>query len=87
MANEIIQVTSENGEGVFTVAPFVQASGKPAVAIVIKKNAPGVIDALLDGQPAIAALIDENQGSNGPWVIGDLLVQNWEKAKELAGKK
>lgn len=66
---------------------MVQPNGTPAVAIIIKKDVQGVVEALLDGQPAIAAIIGEDQASNGPWVLGDLLVQNWEAAKKMTGRK
>jgi hypothetical protein len=87
MSAPFVQATTPDGTGVLTVAPYVQPNGQPAVAIIIKKDVHGVVDALLDGQPAIAVIISEDQGSNGPWVLGDLLIQNWEKAKEMAGKK
>ena len=70
-----------------TVVPYVQPDGHPSVMIIVKKNATGVIDTTLDGEAALGMSITEDQNGNGPWVLGDLLVTAWQKAKEMVGKK
>jgi hypothetical protein len=81
-----LDAKSPDGASVVAVAPYVRPDGQPGVVIIVKKNADGVFDTTLDGQPAIALILGENESGNAPWTIGDLLVENWEKAKKLAGK-
>lgn len=85
MAN-LLDVKSPNGTSVLAVAPYVLPNGQPAVAVIIRTQVDGVVDATLDGHPAIAAIVTEDAGGNGPWNIGDLLVRSWEEAKKRAGK-
>jgi hypothetical protein len=75
-----------NGSSILAVAPYVKPNGEPAVIMFIKKSANGVFDSTLDGEPALAVVLGEDAGSNGPWVLGDLFVQHWEEAKKLAHK-
>ena len=78
---------SPDGNSIIAVVPYVQPNGEPSVMVIVKKEAAGVFDTTLDGRPALAFSLGENQTGNAPWTVGDLLVDNWEKAKKLAGKK
>ena len=81
-----LDAKSPNGESILAVAPYVGPDGQPAVVVIIKKNAAGVFDSTLDGEPALALVLGENEARNAPWTVGDLLVDNWEKAKKLVGR-
>jgi hypothetical protein len=81
-----VNAKSTDGKSVIGISPYVQANGEPAVLVLIKKNANGVYDSTLDGQPALALVVSEDPTGNGPWNLGDLMVQNWEAAKKLARK-
>ena len=80
---------SADGKSVIAVVPYVKPNGEPAVLVIVKKNAEGVFDSTLDGQPALAlALGEDPPGSgNAPWELGHHLAERWEEAKKLAGRK
>ncbi len=77
---------SPDGNSIIAVVPFVKPDGEPSVMVIVKKQANGVFDTTLDGQPAFGFSLGENETGNAPWTVGDLLVDNWEKAKKLARK-
>ena len=54
--------------------------------VIVKKEATGVFETTLDGEPAFAIALTEDEHGNGPWTVGDLLVSKWEQAKKLVGK-
>jgi hypothetical protein len=81
-----LDAKSPDGASVLVVIPYVTADGVPNVVVYIKKNAAGVFDATLDGQPALAIVLGENESGNAPWTVGDLLVDSWQKAKKLVGR-
>jgi hypothetical protein len=71
-----------------TVFPSVNTKGEATLVIILKRQGNGIFDTTLDGEPAIAcALSEDATGSNAPWIFGDLIIENWEKAKKLAEKK
>jgi len=45
---------SADGKSVIAVVPYVKPNGEPAVLVIVKRNADGVFDSTLDGQPALA---------------------------------
>lgn len=77
---------SPDGKSVMAVAPYVQPNGQPSVMVIVKKEATGVFETTLDGEPAFAIALTEDEHGNGPWTVGDLLVSKWEQAKKLVGK-
>lgn len=81
----IPSVTSDNPcNAEMTIVPYV-ASGKPGVAIVVKKRSLALQDALLDGEPALfIGLGDESGRLNAPSEMGSLLAQQWEVAVAMA---
>ena len=84
-----LNAKSPDGKTVIGFLPYVKPDGNPAVVMIVKTTADGVFESTLDGQPAVALMLGEDSSgnNNAPWQIGELLVQNWEKAKKLARKK
>lgn len=79
---------SSSGASLLTVVPSLNLKGEPTLVIILKRQGNGIFDTTLDGEPAIAcALGEDTMGSNAPWILGDLIIENWEKAKKLAEKK
>jgi hypothetical protein len=80
----IANFSSADGLGAISVTPMKQ-NGNPTVVIVIRTDVPGVMQATLDGHPAIAVFLsDDGTGSlNAPWELGHLLAAKWEEAKKL----
>lgn len=84
-----LNAKSPDGKAAIGFFPYVKPNGEPAVLMVIKTAADGVFDSTLDGQPAVAVVLGEDQSgnNNAPWEIGHLLQDSWEKARKLVGKK
>ena len=66
-----------NGDGHVSVAPFATADGVPKVVLMIRTDVASVYEAKLDGHPAIAVFLGEEQSGTGnaPWELGHLLAQ------------
>ena len=56
---------SADGKSVIAVVPYVKPNGEPAVLVIVKKNADGVFDSTLDGQPALALALGEDPPGKG----------------------
>jgi hypothetical protein len=81
-----LDAKSVDGKSVMVVVPYIQPNGQPSVMMIVKKSATGVFETTLDGEPAFALSLSEDQNGNGPWVVGDLLVSAWEQAKKMVGR-
>jgi hypothetical protein len=75
----------QTGDSAVAVVPALQ-NGRPAVCLVVKKQAVGVLDMTLDGQPALALILSEDADGckNAPWELGSMLAGKWEEARKLA---
>jgi len=84
-----IDARSPNGDGFVNVGPFVTADGVPKVVVIVGLDTPASYEATLDGHPAVALFLgDEQNGTgNGPWEFGRLIADNWDKAQKLAANQ
>ncbi len=66
------------------VAPL-KDNGKPSVLVALRTDRIKFFEASIAGHPAIAFVLGEDQtnANNGPWELGHLLAENWERAKAL----
>jgi len=66
------------------IAP-IKENGKPAVVVTLRTDQVKFFEASIAGHPAIAFVLgaDQNNANNGPWELGHLLAENWERAKAL----
>lgn len=77
------------GDGYVNVVAFATDDGVPKVVLMIRTDIAQVYEVKLDGHPAIAIFLGEdNDGrGNAPWELGHLLAQQWDEAKKLAAAK
>ncbi len=75
-----------DGDGFLNVVSFVTADGVPKVVVIARLDTPSNYEATLDGHPAVAFFLGQEQDGTGnaPWELGHLLANKWDEAQKLA---
>jgi hypothetical protein len=76
-----LDATTPTSDGHMTVAPFAPTDGVPKVVLFIRTDIASVYEAKLDRHPAVAVFLGKEgpgETGNAPWILGDLLIQQWE---------
>jgi hypothetical protein len=78
--------TTPDGDGYINIVSFVTADGVPKVVVIARLDTPSSYEATLDGHPAVAFFLGEEQNGTGnaPWELGHMLAEKWDEAQKLA---